>query len=224
MSFNSKWGKNPRSPGRRNPAPTQSRLQGPRTAHPSHLESLPPRDEKPPDSRWMSSVEHRSRGRTSFTTWLLVILGSMAAVVVAQVLIWLLTPVNTRGLTPFGQVLVQGERHAVLATHHPTRSVVATHHQTTGATHRSASPSPQTWTHRQPVTAQPASAQQGPGSGPAATPPPSGQGTAGTGAVQSQPGGGQASAPKATGVSPLSPASHAYLCWIERTPSGVDGC
>ena len=148
----------------------------------------------------------------------------MAAVVVAQVLIWLLAPVNTGGLTPFGQVLVRGKRHAVVATHHPIRSVVTTGHRTTGSAHRTASPSSQTRPHRQPGTVQPARARQGTGSGPSATSQAGGQGTAATPAVPSQPGSGQASAPTATGVSPLSPASHAYLCWIERTPSGVDGC
>jgi hypothetical protein len=159
----------------------------------------------------------RTGGRRSFRalTWILVVLVSMVAVIVAEALVWALAPVDTRGLTPFGKVLVQGERHAVLAMHHPTGGVVDTHHQTAGATDRYAPPSSHTWTHRHPVTAQPVPAQQDPGAMPPTTPPPSGQTTSGT-------GGGQASA--STGVSPLSPASHAYLCWIERTPRGVDGC
>ena len=44
----------------------------------------------------------------------------MAAVVVAEVLIWFLAPVSARGLSPFGQVLLRGERRpAVVVTRHP---------------------------------------------------------------------------------------------------------
>jgi hypothetical protein len=148
----------------------------------------------------------------------------MVAIIVAEALVWMLAPVDTRGLTPFGKVLVQGERHAVVATHRPIRSVVTTGHRATGSAHRTASPSSQATTHRHSVTVQPAPVQQGAGSAKSATSQAGGHGAAATPAVPSQPGSGQATSPGAAGVSPLSPASHAYLCWIERTPRGVDGC
>lgn len=190
---------------------SQRPLEAPERVRPPVLDRLPVQD---PELANVNDIIGGSRtgGRRSFRalTWILVVLGSMVAVIVAEALVWALAPVDTRGLTPFGKVLVQGERHAVLAMHHPTGGVVDSHHRTAGATDRSAPPSSHTWTHRQPATAQPV--------------PPSGQTTSGAGSVESQPGGGQASASTATGVSPLSPASHAYLCWIERTPRGVDGC